>query len=366
MDELARFAIRRRLLAAAVLAPPVSHAVAVDYAPVVPRPLAFPRDHGAHPDFRIEWWYLTALLAAEGGTTEIGVQVTFFRLRTALATDNPSPFTARQLVLAHAAIADPARGALLHEQRIERTGPGVRCAEDDLRIALDAWRFDRSPDGTISGHIDARTLRIDLRARPRQPLLLQGDQGVSQKGDPAHGAGASYYYSAPQLACEATIEAGGTRRALAGTAWLDHEWSSALLPPDAAGWDWAGINLDDGSSLTAFRIRAADGSTVSTYAALRGGEDGAQPTVFSGNAVRFEPLAVWESPRTRARYPVSMRITVGDRRFETRPLMPDQELDGRASAGVVYWEGASRVDEDGRPAGRGYLELTGYAERFAL
>jgi predicted secreted hydrolase len=151
-----------------------------------------------------------------------------------------------------------------------------------------------------------------------------------------------------------------------GRAWLDHEWSSTLLDPEAAGWDWVGMNLDDGSALTAFQIRHKQtGASLYGYASLRG-PGSARVQTFAPEAVAFEPLAHWTSPRTGARYPVAQRIRVGDRVFETEPLFEDQELDSRASAGAVYWEGASRLRESGRLVGRGYLELTGYAAPMRL
>jgi len=165
------------------------------------------------------------------------------------------------------------------------------------------------------------------------------------------------------LQARVSVDAGDAMRI--GRGWLDHEWSSTLLPPAAAGWDWAGFNLDDGSALTAFRIRSKgrdgpDGARFA-YASLRA--PGGAAHTFPASEVAFEPLQSWTSPRTRAVYPVAQRIRVGSRQFETRPLMPDQELDARASSAIAYWEGASELLEDGRVVGRGYLELTGYAGR---
>ena len=337
---------------------------------VFPRTLLFPRDHGAHPGHRIEWWYLTAVLGRRNGVAvaPIGLQLTFFRIRTALGSENRSTFAARQLLMAHVAIADPSRGGLLHEERVERDGYGTGFATDDMRIAVDRWRFERHPvDGRFLAACDGRLLRIALRATPRQPLLLQGDRGFSQKADTRQGGGASYYYSVPQLACEASIDTRGASTGnpvsatWTGTGWLDHEWSSALLPASAAGWDWLGANLDDGSALTAFRLRDRSGATLSTYASLRRADADGSVATLAGDAVRFETLRTWTSPRTRATYPVAQRLHIADRMFETVPLMPDQELDSRLDTGVVYWEGASRIREAGRDAGVGYLELTGYA-----
>lgn len=365
--------LRRRLLAGmATLPAGVRAAAAADVPgttgagtrPLVPRPLVFPRDFGAHPDARIEWWYLTGHLDGSGGDAGIGLQLTFVRLRTGIADDNPSRFAARELVLAHAAIADPARGALLHEERIARTGFGVaQAAGDDTQVGVDRWWLRRDPaHGAYRGRVAAATFTLDVDAVPTQPLLLQGEAGYSRKADSGGGPpAASFYYSEPQLELRARIGVDGRWVERGGRAWLDHEWSNALLPPQAAGWDWGGYNLADGSALTVFRIRGADpaGPALNAYACLRA--PGGEPLRLASSQVGFTTLQTWTSPRTRAGYPVAQRIRVGARVFETHPLMPDQEYDARGAGGVVYWEGASTLHEAGRPVGHGYLELTGYS-----
>jgi predicted secreted hydrolase len=355
---------RRALLCAAgtaLLAPRAP--AAVDFPAVTPRPLVFPRDHGAHPDYRTEWWYLTGWLES---SPPIGLQVTFFRTRTTIDPANPSRFAAHQLLIAHAAIAQPARGHLLHDQRIARAGFGiVRAAEDDTDVAIEHWTLvRRAADGAYAGNVPAREFTLRFTARPTQPLLLQGDAGTSRKGPRPDEA--SYYYSQPQLVVDAELTLDNQPHSLRGRAWLDHEWSTTLLDPDAAGWDWIGMNLDDGGALTAFRIRRkAGGAPLYAYASLRAG-GGAPVRTFAPDAVRFETLSRWESPRTRAVYAVAQRISVGERVFETRPLMSDQELDSRATTGAVYWEGASTLLERGRAIGRGYLEMTGYVTPIAM
>jgi len=349
---------RRALLCAAggVLLTPHARA-AVEYPAVTPRALVFPRDHGAHPDFRTEWWYLTGWL--EASPAPLGFQVTFFRTRPPIDPANPSRFAARQLIIAHAAIADAARGHLLHDQRIARAGFDVAHAtESDTDLLLDRWTLARrATDGVYISSIAARGFALRFTATPTQPLLLQGEAGFSRKGPGL--AQSSYYYSLPHLAVTAELDIDGRRQRLRGTAWLDHEWSSTLLDADASGWDWIGMNLDDGSALTAFRIRRkGDQAALHAYASLRQASN-ARLQIFAPQAVRFEPIARWESPRTRASYEIAHRVTIGDRIFETRPLFSDQELDSRATTGAVYWEGASRLLQDGREIGRGYLELTG-------
>ena len=336
---------------------------AVQFPAVTPRPLAFPRDHGAHPDYRTEWWYLTGWLDAR--PQPLGFQVTFFRTRTEIAPANPSRFAARQLIIAHAALADPAQGSLIKDERIARAGFGVaEAAEGDTDVRLDRWHFRRRADGAYACSLPARAFTLEFVARPTQPLLLQGEDGFSRKGPQA--AQASFYYTQPQLQVQATVQRDGERRSLPGIAWLDHEWSSTLLDPDAAGWDWVGMNLDDGAALTAFQIRRrGSGEKLYAYASLRAPRS-ARVSVFAPAEVDFAPLRHWISPRTRGAWPVAQRIRVGTRTFATEPLFADQELDSRATTGAVYWEGASHLNEDGRGVGRGYLEMTGYVEPIRL
>ncbi len=355
---------RALMIAASALAATRTSAQAqVQYATVFPRPLIFPRDHGAHPDYRTEWWYLTGWL--DGPAAPIGFQITFFRTRTTIDPANPSAFAAKQLVIAHAAIADPARGALLHDERIARTGFGAALVSiEDTDVHLDRWRFVRAPQGAYRSVITASGFTLELDAQPTQPLLLQGEAGYSRKG--LLPAQASYYYSQPQLAVRAVITRDGKREERTGLGWLDHEWSSTLLADDAAGWDWIGMNLDDGSALTAFSIRGRQSNSepLHAYASLR--PRGGSVQTLGPREVRLLTRSEWTSPRTRATWPVAREVHIGDRTFVTQPLMEDQELDSRLSTGAVYWEGASRLLENGKPIGRGYLEMTGYVAPIRL
>ena len=325
------------------------------FASVLPgRPLVFPRDHGAHRDHRTEWWYVTGWLEDEG--RPIGFQVTFFRIRTGMDEANPSAFAARQVLFAHAALSDPRVGRLLHDQRIAREGLGLaEAATADADLRLDGWRLRRRPDGVFETRISGGPVELDLELRPGQPVLLQGRAGYSQKGpDPAQ---ASYYYSLPHLRVEGVIRREGRARKVRGEAWMDREWSSTLLDPRAVGWDWTGLNLQDGSALTAFQVRDASGAPLWAGGSLRTASG--QVHVFQPGDVRFTTLRTWRSPRTGASWPIEREVEVrafgGVRRFRLRPLFDDQELDSRASGGPIYWEGA--VSAEGA---RGYLELTGY------
>ena len=330
-----------------------------EFPPVTPgRALEFPRDAGSHPEYRIEWWYVTGHLESKRGP--MGFQVTFFRLRNRDAEDNPSRFSPRQLLFAHAALADPSKGRLLHDQRSARALADLveaKIGETDIRI--DDWSLKREAK-MYRARIEAEAFSLDLTMSATQPVMLQGDRGLSRKG-PVR-TQASYYYSEPQLQVGGRVKAGNETLEVQGVAWLDHEWSSELLPSAAVGWDWLGVNLDGGGALMAFRIRAKDGAPLwasATYRAPRG-----SPVVLGPDAVRFTSRRTWKSPRTATPYPVAMEIEAGGTTWRVEPLMDDQELDARASTGTLYWEGAVRVEGANGARGRGYLELTGYAERM--
>jgi predicted secreted hydrolase len=342
--------------AAALLLALALPAAAASYDPVEPgRALAFPADHGAHPGHRIEWWYVTGQLGE--GSARIGFQVTFFRLRNAGAEGSASRFAPTQLLMAHAAIADPARGMLLHDQRAAREGFGLAAAATgDTAVHIDRWRLAREGEEYVA-EIPAGGFTLTLRLTPTQPVLLQGERGFSRKG-PGTGH-ASYYYSQPQLAARARLAIDGKTRELTGRAWLDHEWSSALLPPGAVGWDWIGVNLDDGGALMAFRLRDGKGEALWAAALLR--EADGRVRTFAAGEIAFRPVRRWRSPRTNAEYPVAFAIALGGTEWQVTPRMSDQELDSRASTGTIYWEGAVSVAGPQGRTGAGYLELTGYA-----
>lgn len=344
------------------------------------RPLEFPRDHGAHPDSRIEWWYATGWLARTAQDL-LGFQLTFFRSRTGLGGDLSGRLAPRQLLFAHAAITEVRQGHHRHAQRVARwsgqpsaAGPWASSADTELRLG--AWHLSRSP---ASGRYRARlpapeagfTLEIELQ--PTQPLLLQGDAGWSAKGPPlpsAHAGPAttvhaSHYYSLPHLQAEARVAVGQRTETLSGQAWLDHEWSDALMSPAAVGWDWIGINLTDGGALTAFVLRDRAGQPVWAGGSHRRRDGPVVP--FEPGQVRFTALREWVSPATGGRYPVHWRIETPAGRHDLVALLDAQELDSRSSTGTLYWEGLAELrHEAGGRAGLGYLEMTGRAQPLRL
>ena len=333
------------------------------FASVLPgKPIVFPTDAGAHPDYRTEWWYVTGWLETPDGKP-LGFQVTFFRSATDHDRANPSRFAPKQLVIAHAALSDPASGKLLHDQKTAREGFGLAYArEGNTDVKLDDWRLVRDADGRYHAKLDARDFSFDLSMQPTQPPMLQGRDGFSQKG-PVE-AQASYYYSEPQLRVSGTVIRQGKPVTVHGSAWLDHEWSTSVLDANASGWDWVGANLDDGSALMLFQIRSKTGDKLWAHAALR--DRSGRVTQFKPEEVSFHPQRSWRSPRTNANYPVATSVRTGATTWQLIPLQDDQELDSRHSTGSVYWEGAVTVQRNGQPAGHGYLEMTGYEKPLKL
>lgn len=332
----------------------------------------WPHDHGAHPGARNEWWYATGWLE-QAAAPPLGFQVTFFRHRTGLGASLPGRFAPRQLLFAHAALSDIGAQRHVQLQRLQRWS-GDEAARDgharrgdtDVRLAL--WWLRRSGDAAhgrydseVGGSHAAFGLSLEMHAT--QPVLLQGHAGHSRKGPLPQQA--SHYYSLPHLRVRARITRASGTSQLSGSAWLDHEWSDEYMPPGAVGWDWIGINLDDGGALMAFRLRRADGSALWSGGSHRAADG--RVRVFEDGELTFTPQRRWTSPSTQARYPVQWQIATPVGRFGLHALMDAQELDGRNSNGAVYWEGLSDLlDARGQRAGRGYLEMTGYAKPLAM
>ena len=354
---------RRRLLQAMGLATlsPLAHASG----------LQVPRDFGAHPAQRLEWWYLTGVLSEAGhGAARFGYQLTFFRLRGPAALDHPSRFAARQLLLAHVAVTDLAAGKLHHDQRLARAGMGLaEASETDCDVHLRDWFLRRQEAGYRAGFASrAAGFALDLRLQTTQAPLLQGQQGLSRKGpDPAQ---FSHYYSQVQLLTEGRLQLGGKTLPVSGRSWLDHEWSDNLLgsagaAEQAVGWDWAGINLADGGALTVFRLRRADGTQLWAGGSWRRADGSTES--FAPEQVIMTPRRLWRSPASRANYPVEWRIETPQGSTTLSALLDAQEVDARASTGMRYWEGAAELlAAGGQKLGIGYLEMTGYAGAMKL
>jgi predicted secreted hydrolase len=360
---------------------------------LAPRPFLFPADHGPHPEYRTEWWYYTGNLAARDGR-RFGFQLTFFR--SALAPEPPaaaaaaaagrsSAWATRQVWFAHFAVTDAAGHRFLAHERWERQALGLAGAEAaPFRVWVGPWSAGAARPGVAGTppmrlSAGAAEAAIDLVLTPALPPVPQGDRGLSAKS--AEPGNASYYYSLPRLAAAGTLRLGPERLAVTGQAWMDREWSTSSLAPGEVGWDWFGLQLDDGWELMLYRLRRrppAAQAAPSAAGAMPAG-DQADPASLATliapdgrttrlplSAVRFAVTGAWTSPASGARYPSGWRLTLpgaSPAAFDltVRPLLADQEL--RLS--FRYWEGAvvATGTHAGRPVTtRGYVELTGYGD----
>jgi len=332
------------------------------YAPVTAGlPLRFPEDLGSHPRFRTEWWYVTGWLLTERGES-LGFQITFFRTKPDIDANNPSDFAPRQIMVAHCALSDPQRGALWQDQKIRRAALGLAgAAEGDTNVWIDRWSLKREAQ-TYLAKVAAEDFSFDLALTETQPALINGEDGVSRKGPQPQAA--SYYYSLPHMQVAGTVSRKGSATQVTGEAWFDHEWSSEYLDTEAAGWDWIGINFQDGGALMAFQIRGLDGKAHWAGGTIRTGAG--LPKILMPEDVQFRAGRRWTSPRTGIAYPVEWTVRADGHEITLKALFDDQENDTRLSTGAIYWEGAVRAFDAKSQVGRGYLELTGYGERLRL
>lgn len=322
-----------------------------------PREFRFPEDHGPHPGFRNEWWYVVGNLEGETGH-RFGFQITFFRVALAPeAPESDSGWSTDHVWMAHLAVTDARAGRHHAFERFARGAVGLAGAGlDPYRVWVEDWRLESSAGNDFPWRLEAgeEDVSVELTFRPRKPPVLQGDRGLSQKG--AGEGNASYYYSMTRLDARGRVRIAGETHEVGGLAWLDREWSTSALGEDQAGWDWFALQLDDERELMYYRMRREDGSADPYSKGLIVEPDG------SGRLIRREDVDLevtrtWRSETGRT-YPVSWTLYVAplDRSFEIRAVQDDQEMDMT----VRYWEGAVEVLENGRPAGRGYVELTGY------
>jgi predicted secreted hydrolase len=338
-------------------------------------PLSFPRDHGSHPDFKIEWWYVTGhLWSKSDARRRLGFQATFFRS----AGEHPGvpdaepkeTFANQPIYLAHMAVIDSATGRFLFQERLNRSGWDAGSSAETLDVRNGNWslRFADAKAGRmlLSGSIRSEAL-FTLTLTPRKALVRFGRDGISRKG--ADPRASSYYLTFPRLDAEGSVRIGTEEFAVHGDAWMDHEISSSQLTADQVGWDWAGIQLKDGREIMAYRMRLAHGGT-DPYSTLAWVDGKGIPAHYGAEQFSWRALRSWKSPATGAEYPNEIEITTPDPAtgkeavIHLVPLAVNQELTG-GLGGVAYWEGACRVlDAEGKEIGSAYLELTGYAGKI--
>lgn len=331
--------------------------------------IGFPADHGPHPGFRSEWWYLTGNLTADG--RDFGYQLTIFR--TALQpspVESTSAWATRQVYMGHLAVGDLTAGAFRAHERFARGALGLAGARTQpFRVWIEDWVMETEGDAaatgdTLEGLLPMRVraaeegVELDLLLDYDRPLVLQGDGGRSQKGSAP--ANASYYYSVTRLRTRGTVTLDGAQHAVEGLSWLDREWSSSALESGQVGWDWFSLQLSDGSDLMLYVLRRDDGSIDPNSSGIQVNADGGTRRL-EADAFEIVPLASWRSPASGVEYPARWRLDVPalDLRLQVTPRQSDQEL----RLAFRYWEGAVAVQgtRGGEPlTGRGFVELTGY------
>jgi predicted secreted hydrolase len=327
-----------------------------------PPELTFPADHGPHPEFKTEWWYITGLVADAGGARR-GYQLTFFRqgLDPSPPAPGQSDLRARQVLAGHLAVADVPAGRFSTAERLRRADDLLAgWSSEGLDLWLENWsiRLDAAGALHLSAEDREADIGVDLTLEPTRPLVRQGFAGFSQKGpEPGN---ASVYLSWTRLDVRGRIEVAGATAEVAGAAWFDHEWGSSQLGAGVVGWDWFGLRLDDGRDLMVYRLRRADGSADPFSSGTLVAPDGATARLGRDD-VELEALEWWTSAATGGRYPIRWRLRAPAHGIdlEVSALLPSAELDGRVTTGVVYWEGP--VEATGSARGEGYAELTGYA-----
>jgi predicted secreted hydrolase len=323
-----------------------------------PPELAFPRDHGAHFEYRTEWWYVTGLVADERGR-RYGFQITFFR--QGLAPGDPRPedsrLRARQIIAAHLAIADISDQRFHHSERMRRVAGGLAGAsQTDLEVWLDDWRMERGDDGTIAVRAKdpERGIGLEFSLRPQRELVRHGDRGYSQKGEDRGNASAYLSWTRLQVVGELEVEGASVR--VKGSAWFDHEWGTSQLGAGVVGWDWFSLRLDDGREMMLYRLREAGGDAARHSSGTVVNVDGTVSTLARDDAA-IEVLERWTSPATGASYPIRWRLRVSARDIdlEVRALLAATELDGSATTWLAERRGLRRDDRLRRHARRAVL-----------
>lgn len=323
----------------------------------------FPRDHGAHPEFRTEWWYYTGVLR-DTSQRLYGFQLTFFRVGLVPELrGRSSRWATRDVLFAHLALTDVRAGSFRYAERTGRPVLGLAgFSTSSLDVFIRDW----------SARMDGRRMKLEasfddaileLTLTPERPPVLNGERGLSRKG-PGKG-NANYYYSIPRLKTVGTLRQGGRAIRLAGMTWMDHEWGTSELAPDQKGWDWFSLRLSDGRDLMLYMLRDEKGRPTS-YSSGMLVEPSGQTRRLGPKDFRIRALSWWTSPRSKGRYPSGWEISIpgADLTLRVEPLVKDQELITTGTTGVTYWEGIVRASGSSRGrsvSGEGYVELTGYA-----
>ena len=344
---------------------PENAAINPDYArATAAREFIFPQDHGPHPEYQTEWWYYTGNVEDASGR-RFGYQLTFFRRALVPLKDMParqSDLASSQVYFAHFAIADVSAGSHVAYEKFSRGAGGLAGASGSLyRVFVEDWAvtsLDAQGSAVhLTAHNGADAITLDLHSA--KPVVEQGDRGLSAKSNAP--GNASYYYSFTRMATTGTLSTAGDSFDVTGLSWMDHEWSTSALGPNAQGWDWFSLQLSDQREMMLFQVRNTDGSIDPVSGGTLVQPDGSTQRL-TRDQVKIEVLERWRSPVSGAEYPVRWRISIASlsATLEVQARIKQQEN----NLSVVYWEGAVSIQrqDDGRQVnGVGYVELTGYS-----
>jgi predicted secreted hydrolase len=335
--------------------------------------LEFPKDHGAHPGYRTEWWYYTGNLKSANGDP-YGFQLTFFRSQISPPgadqkwPRHPSAWRTRQVYLAHAAVSDIAGQRHLQAEDVSRAAlgmAGVKIAGENTLVFLKNWSAQIGPDSHVL-KVNTADFSYALNFKPAKPPVLHGDKGYSLKGSTPERA--SCYYSFTRLEGQGRITLGGNTASVSGSAWMDHEFSTAPLEPDLTGWDWFSLQFSDQTEIMIFLLRQAGGglhpASSGTFVDPTG-----RARHLAESDFKVTVLDTWKSRQSKARYPSRWRLQIAPLSIDVTITsnLPDQEMRTPGSTGVTYWEGSVAIDgtKNKHPVnGEGYVELTGYTGAF--
>ena len=322
-----------------------------------PQDFSFPRDHGPHLDYQTEWWYYTGNLEAISGE-RFGYQLTIFRRGLAPGeAQRESEFATNQIYFGHLALTDIDGGEHVALERFERGSAELAGATGEpFAVTLGDWTVRSLDDAGSKVRLSASEggIGFDLELTATKPIVEHGEQGFSLKGEAV--GNASYYLSFTDMKTEGTLKVGNRVIEVSGSSWFDHEWGTSFLGPEATGWDWFGLQLEDGRELMLYHFRTQGGGIER----VSGGtliEASGESRWLTADEFDIVPITTWTSSVTGTTYPSGWEISIPDEGLElvVEPWVKDQEM----RLILEYWEGAVRVS--GTVNGRGYVELTGYS-----
>ncbi|HKG52709.1 MAG TPA: lipocalin-like domain-containing protein [Anaerolineales bacterium] len=332
------------------------------------RPLTFPADLGAHPDFRTEWWYYTGNLQTPNGR-HFGFELTIFRVGLLPPTaelSSDSKWSSRDVYFAHFAVSDIGNDHFYAFQRYSRPGPGLAGAQaEPYRVWLEDWNITERSSGVYQLQAEQGAITLNLTLTDEMGIVLHGENGYSRKGK--NTSNASYYYSQPRLRANGSVQLNGVQYEVNGLAWNDHEFSIGVLDESQIGWDWFSLQFEEGPALMLFQLRERGGKVSDSASGTFIAADGT-PQPLHKSDFDVAVLAEWRSPYTNGVYPSSWEIKIHKPEclLKVKPWMADQEINFPP---ITYWEGAVHFEGSCNNApvgGNGYIELTGYAGNLPL